>query len=168
MREDRTSTGASREGSRSEMFAERLVDGSPVAGRGSREAAVERKPSPGERGQDGPMPGRRAEVESIREGVVVVLVVTIYNPYFVLRLRPRCFTQRPLSLLITVLGGRHYNLPSVSRGTGSSTYTHPPSPRYQNPPHSSPFCKMVYYLHITYSHRLLYFKSSLDYLSYLI
>ena len=89
MREDRTSTGASREGSRSEMFAERLVDGSPVLGRGSREPTVERKPSPGERGQDGPMPGRRAEVESIREGVVVVLVVTIYNPYFVLRLRPR-------------------------------------------------------------------------------
>ena len=91
MREERTSTGASREGSRSEMFAERLVDGSPVAGRGSREAAVERKPSP-ERGRDGLMPGQTAEVESIREGVVVVLVVTIHNPYFVRRLRPRCFT----------------------------------------------------------------------------
>lgn len=119
------------------------------------EATVERRPSPGARGRDGPMPGQRAEVESIREGVVVVLVVTIHSPYFVRRLRPRCFTQRPLALLIIVLGGRHYNLPSVSRGTSSSTYTHPPPPRYQNPPHSSPLCKMVYHLHITYSHPLL-------------
>lgn len=39
------------------------------------------------------MTGQRAEMESIEEGVVMVLVVTIQSPYFVPRLRARCFTH---------------------------------------------------------------------------
>lgn len=57
------------------------------------ETTVERRQSPGERGRDGPLPGQRAEMESVKEGVVTVLVVTIHSPYFVCRLRPRCFTH---------------------------------------------------------------------------